>query len=175
MPARSVCLVTLSLSEAGPGRFGGQVCTRTRTRTRTHLCTAASASAAASTVASNGSISLASPRARLPKTVIVHFAVGYEMLDTVQLYFKIKTRWFNINISKIYKKPWVSSMTSEFIPIRSLSQFGVYPNSRCWSRGCTAPKNARSLFRSLCSRGSIRCRGRLGQITGIRWLIYTAG
>ena len=24
MPARSVCLVTLSLSEAGPGRFGGQ-------------------------------------------------------------------------------------------------------------------------------------------------------
>ena len=25
MPARSVCLVTLSLSEAGPGRFGGQV------------------------------------------------------------------------------------------------------------------------------------------------------
>ena len=23
MPARSVCLVTLSLSEAGPGRFGG--------------------------------------------------------------------------------------------------------------------------------------------------------
>ena len=25
MPARSVCLVTLSLSEAGPGRFGRQV------------------------------------------------------------------------------------------------------------------------------------------------------
>ena len=25
MPARSVCLVALSLSEAGPGRFGGQV------------------------------------------------------------------------------------------------------------------------------------------------------
>ena len=25
MPARSVCLVTLSLSEAGPGRFGCQV------------------------------------------------------------------------------------------------------------------------------------------------------
>ena len=25
MPARSVCLVTLSLSEAGPGRFGSQV------------------------------------------------------------------------------------------------------------------------------------------------------
>ena len=25
MPARSVYLVTLSLSEAGPGRFGGQV------------------------------------------------------------------------------------------------------------------------------------------------------
>ena len=25
MPARSVCLVTRSLSEAGPGRFGGQV------------------------------------------------------------------------------------------------------------------------------------------------------
>ena len=25
MPARSVCLVTVSLSEAGPGRFGGQV------------------------------------------------------------------------------------------------------------------------------------------------------
>ena len=25
MPARSVCLLTLSLSEAGPGRFGGQV------------------------------------------------------------------------------------------------------------------------------------------------------
>ena len=25
MPARSVCLVTLSLFEAGPGRFGGQV------------------------------------------------------------------------------------------------------------------------------------------------------
>ena len=25
MPARSVCLVTLSLSEAGPGRLGGQV------------------------------------------------------------------------------------------------------------------------------------------------------
>ena len=25
MPARSVCLVTLPLSEAGPGRFGGQV------------------------------------------------------------------------------------------------------------------------------------------------------
>ena len=25
MPARSVCLVTLSLSEAGPGRFGFQV------------------------------------------------------------------------------------------------------------------------------------------------------
>ena len=25
MPARSVCLVTLSLSEAGPRRFGGQV------------------------------------------------------------------------------------------------------------------------------------------------------
>ena len=25
MPARSVCLVTLFLSEAGPGRFGGQV------------------------------------------------------------------------------------------------------------------------------------------------------
>ena len=25
MPARSVCLVMLSLSEAGPGRFGGQV------------------------------------------------------------------------------------------------------------------------------------------------------
>ena len=24
MPARSVCLVTLSLSEAGPGRLGGQ-------------------------------------------------------------------------------------------------------------------------------------------------------
>ena len=24
MPTRSVCLVTLSLSEAGPGRFGGQ-------------------------------------------------------------------------------------------------------------------------------------------------------
>ena len=24
MPARSVCLVTLSLSEAGPGRFGRQ-------------------------------------------------------------------------------------------------------------------------------------------------------
>ena len=24
-PARSVCLVALSLSEAGPGRFGGQV------------------------------------------------------------------------------------------------------------------------------------------------------
>ena len=26
MPARRVYLVTLSLSEAGPGRFGGQVC-----------------------------------------------------------------------------------------------------------------------------------------------------
>ena len=25
MPARSLCLVTLSLSEAGPGHFGGQV------------------------------------------------------------------------------------------------------------------------------------------------------
>ena len=25
MPARSVCLVVLSLSEAGPGRFGGQI------------------------------------------------------------------------------------------------------------------------------------------------------
>ena len=25
MPACSVCLVTVSLSEAGPGRFGGQV------------------------------------------------------------------------------------------------------------------------------------------------------
>ena len=25
MPARSVCLVTLPLSEAGPGHFGGQV------------------------------------------------------------------------------------------------------------------------------------------------------
>ena len=25
MPARSVCLVTLSLSEAGPGRFGCQI------------------------------------------------------------------------------------------------------------------------------------------------------
>ena len=25
MPARSVCLVTLSLSEAGPGRLGGQL------------------------------------------------------------------------------------------------------------------------------------------------------
>ena len=25
MPARSVCLVTLSLSEAGPGRFGRQI------------------------------------------------------------------------------------------------------------------------------------------------------
>ena len=25
MPARSVCLVTLSLSEAGPGRFGGHI------------------------------------------------------------------------------------------------------------------------------------------------------
>ena len=25
MPARSVCLVTLSLSEAGSGRFGGQI------------------------------------------------------------------------------------------------------------------------------------------------------
>ena len=25
MPARSVCLATLSLSEAGPGRFGDQV------------------------------------------------------------------------------------------------------------------------------------------------------
>jgi hypothetical protein len=25
MPARSVCLVALSLSKAGPGRFGGQL------------------------------------------------------------------------------------------------------------------------------------------------------
>ena len=28
MPARSVCLVTVSLSEAGPGRFGGQAQTQ---------------------------------------------------------------------------------------------------------------------------------------------------
>ena len=31
MPARSICLVTLSLSEAGPGRFGGRHPSQTST------------------------------------------------------------------------------------------------------------------------------------------------
>ena len=36
MPARRVCLVTLSLSEAGPGRFGGQVSVTDIYHTITH-------------------------------------------------------------------------------------------------------------------------------------------